>query len=111
MPMSQQAYKSEIVPRVRRLVVKVGSAVLSDTAGVRHDGIERLAADVTAIIKSGLEVVVVSSGAIAAGRTRLSGRRGGSIAIRQAAASVGQIELMSLYAKFFAFHERPVAQI
>jgi len=109
--MSQPAYKKEIIPRVRRLVVKVGSAVLSDTAGLRHDVIERLAGDVAAIVKGGREVVVVTSGAIAAGRTRLSGRRGSSIAIRQAAASVGQIELMSLYAKFFAWHERTVAQI
>ncbi len=109
--MSQLAYKAEIVPRVHRLVVKVGSAVLSDVAGLRVDVIERLAEDIATIVKAGREVVVVTSGAIAAGRTRLSGQRGTSIAIRQAAASVGQIELMSHYAKYFAWHGRTVAQI
>lgn len=109
--MSQQAYKKEIIPRVRRLVVKIGSAVLSDSAGLRLDVIERIVSDVAEIIKGGREVVVVTSGAIAAGGARLSGQRGTRIALRQAAASVGQIELMSLYARFFAWNERTVAQI
>jgi glutamate 5-kinase len=62
------------------------------------------------IIGDGREVVLVTSGAIAAGRARL-GRRAATIAERQAAAAIGQIELMRQWAKAFDAHRRTVAQI
>ncbi len=54
---------------------------------------------------------MVSSGAIAAGRARLQSLRASTIAVRQAAAAAGQIELMSEWARAFAAHGRTVAQI
>jgi glutamate 5-kinase len=103
-------YKEAIIAPLRRLVVKVGSAVLSDPNGLRADVIADLARQINAIIRDGREVVLVTSGAIAAGRARL-GRRASTIAERQAAAATGQIDLMRQWAKAFDAHGRTVAQL
>jgi glutamate 5-kinase len=103
-------YKEAIIAPLRRLVVKVGSAVLSDPNGLRADVVANLARQIDAIIRDGREVVLVTSGAIAAGRARL-GRRASTIAERQAAAATGQIDLMRQWAKAFDAHGRTVAQL
>ncbi len=108
--MLQLSYKAAIIAPLRRLVVKVGSAVLSDPSGLRADVIADLARQIDAIMRGGREVVLVTSGAIAAGRARL-GRRAATIAERQAAAATGQIELMRQWAKAFDAHGRTIAQI
>jgi glutamate 5-kinase len=108
---SQLMYKADLLGSVRRIVVKVGSAVLSDSAGLRSDVIERLAGDIDYLIGRGYQVVVVTSGAIAAGRARLGSPANASIAIRQAAAATGQIALMAQYAQAFTGHQRHIAQI
>ena len=105
--MSQLIYKREAIAKVRRLVVKIGSAVISDAGGLRADVIEQIALQVDSIVRDGREVVLVTSGAVAAGRARLSLlKRGASIAARQAEAAVGQIELMATYSKHFAAYDR-----
>jgi len=109
--MPQLTYKTEILTRVRRLVIKVGTAVLSDADGLRTEVIESLAADVDAAVRNGREIIVVTSGAIAAGRARLGPLRGSSLAARQAAAATGQIELMREWAQAFGARGRTVAQI
>jgi len=110
--MSQLNYKESTVARARRVVIKVGSAVLSETGGLRLEVIERLANEVEAAIRAGKEIVIVTSGAVAAGRAKLSTKlRGATIAARQAAAATGQIELMSAWARAFGAHDRAVAQI
>ena len=110
--MSQLNYKESTVARARRVVIKVGSAVLSETGGLRLEVIERLANEVEAAIRAGKEIVIVTSGAVAAGRAKLSTKlRGATIAARQAAAATGQIELMSAWARAFGKHDRAVAQI
>jgi glutamate 5-kinase len=108
--MPQVDYKPEVVAPARRLVIKVGSAVLSDASGLRADVIDDLAGQIDSIVRDGREAILVTSGAIAAGRTRL-GRRGASIAERQAAAATGQIELMRLWAKAFDARGRTIAQL
>jgi glutamate 5-kinase len=108
--MPQIDYKSEAVTPARRVVIKVGSAVLSDASGLRADVIDDLAGQIDSIVRAGREVILVTSGAIAAGRTRL-GRLGSSIAERQAAAATGQIELMRLWAKAFDARGRTIAQL
>src|ERR1700674_5210104 len=107
--MPQLHYKAAIIRPLRRLVIKVGSAVLSDPGGLRVEVIGNLAAQIDAVIRDGREVVLVTSGAIAAGRARL-GRRASTIAERQAAAATGQIELMRQWAKALDAHGRTVAQ-
>ena len=109
--MSQLNYKQAIVARAHRIVIKVGSAVLSDTGGLRADVIEQLAAQVETAVRGGYEVIIVTSGAVAAGRARLSKLHGATIAARQAAAATGQIALMSAWARAFDAHGRTVAQI
>jgi glutamate 5-kinase len=109
--MSQLNYKESTVARARRVVIKVGSAVLSEAAGLRLDVIERLANQIEAAVRAGMEIVIVTSGAVAAGRARLSKLHGATIAARQAAAATGQIELMSAWARAFGAHDRAVAQI
>jgi glutamate 5-kinase len=109
--MSHLTYKAEIVGRARRVVVKVGSAVLSDENGLRADVMDALAAQIETAVGSGREVIVVSSGAIVAGRAKLGRLAGSSIAERQAAAATGQLELMSEWARAFAARRRTVAQL
>ena len=99
--MSQLNYKESTVARARRIVIKVGSAVLSDVDGLRVDVIEQLAAQIESAVRAGQEIVIVTSGAVAAGRARLSKLHGATIAARQAAAATGQIELMSAWARAF----------
>ncbi len=110
--MSQLIYKPELVAKARRLIVKVGSAVLSDSDGLRADVIAAIARQVDSLARDGREVVIVTSGAIAAGRARLGlHKRGSTIAARQAEAATGQIELMATYAASFGAHGRTVAQV
>jgi len=109
--MSQLSYKAGLLERARRVVLKVGSAVLSDGAGLSTGVIDDLAEQVDAAIAARHEVVLVTSGAIAAGRARLGKLGGATIAARQAAAAVGQIELMAAWARSFAARGRTVAQL
>ncbi|HJU09343.1 MAG TPA: glutamate 5-kinase [Candidatus Binataceae bacterium] len=108
--MSQLDYKASLLSSVRRIVVKVGSAVLSDQTGLRTQVIDHLAEQIESVLRHEREVVLVTSGAVAAGRARL-GRHGASIAERQAAAAAGQIELMVEWAKAFESRGRTIAQL
>jgi len=108
---SQLSYKSDLIESARRVVVKVGTAVLAGSAGLDGEIIDRLAAQTDDLCSAGREVVIVSSGAIAAGRALLRGLRGTTIAARQAAAAAGQNELMNSWARAFAVHGRTVGQI
>jgi len=101
----------------RRLVVKVGSALLADDGGrVRRDWLDALADDIAALRSNGTEVLVVSSGAIAIGRRLLGLARGPrNRALRleesQAAAAAGQIRLAHAWQETLARHDINVAQI
>jgi glutamate 5-kinase len=96
-----------------RVVVKVGSSSLTSTAGGLDAG--RLGALVSALAgrrQAGLEVVLVSSGAIAAGLAPLGlARRPRDLATQQAAASVGQGQLLARYADAFDSHGLTVGQV
>ncbi|WP_245160640.1 glutamate 5-kinase, partial [Blastococcus sp. CT_GayMR20] len=97
----------------RRVVVKVGSSSLTTLPGGLDA--ERLAAlvDVLGAVRAaGREVVLVSSGAIAAGLAPLGlGTRPRDLATAQAAASVGQLRLVQTYADAFARHDITVGQV
>lgn len=99
--------------QARRLVVKIGSALLVDEAGrVRQAWLEALAADLAALRHEGRELVVVSSGAIAVGRRHLGLTRGApKLEEKQAAAAVGQIRLAHAYEEALAKHGITVAQV
>jgi glutamate 5-kinase len=96
----------------RRIVVKVGSSILTRDGAVRPRVFGELIAQVAALAEAGREVVIVSSGAIAMGSHRLGWTHPGrSIPEKQAAAAVGQIALMERYRVGFARRRRQTAQI
>jgi glutamate 5-kinase len=97
----------------RRIVVKIGSALLVDRAsGLKRDWLESLGADVAALSASGVELMIVSSGAIALGRTMLGLPKGAlRLEESQAAAAAGQIELAKAYAEVLSHHKLRAGQI
>jgi len=108
----QLPHKRRVLPRVRRVVVKIGSSILSTTQGIDQARMRRLVDEIEATVARKYQLVLVSSGAIAAGLSHLGLReRPTSIPQKQAAAAVGQIGLMALYQEYFAAHGRHVAQI
>jgi glutamate 5-kinase len=99
--------------RAWRIVVKVGSGVLSKgDLSLHRPTMAALAAELSALRAGGREVVLVSSGAILAGMAALGfGRRPQQIPLKQAAAAVGQSHLMRAYEEAFQSHGQRVAQI
>ena len=109
---AQLAHKQRLLRRVRRAVVKIGSSILSTDAGINRPRLHSIAEEICALHQRGIEIVVVSSGAVAAGRARLGMKqRPKTVPQRQAAAAVGQIDLMALYEEYFAAFSTQVAQI
>jgi glutamate 5-kinase len=101
------------IRRARRLVVKIGSALLVDRqSGLRQGWLADLALDVAEARRRGVDVVLVSSGSIALGRTVL-GLGAGVLTLEQsqAAAAVGQIRLARAYEEVLAPHGITTAQI
>ena len=100
--------------RARRLVVKVGSALLvgGDSGRLNRAWLETLVEDLARLRKRGQQLILVSSGAIALGRRRL-GLRPGTLRLEesQAAAAVGQIRLAHAYKELLEEHGVTVAQV
>lgn len=107
--MKQQEHKAALLRRVRRVVVKIGSNVLTESGRLRTSRIQALVRQM-ATAAADRELVVVSSGAVAAGGPTLGPRRTG-IEWRQAAAAIGQPTLMAVWGRAFARHGRSVAQV
>lgn len=100
------------VATARRLVVKIGSALLVGAKGLKTDWLMALAEDVAAHRARGADVILVSSGSIALGR-RVLGLGAGALSLEQsqAAAAVGQIRLARAYEEVLAPHGVTTAQI
>ncbi len=95
----------------KRVVIKIGTSVLTKPSGVINEvTIERIVDDVAELLNSGAEAIIVTSGAIGAGLGRLK-LQGRTIREKQALASIGQSHLMGIYEKFFRKHNRLVAQV
>ncbi len=98
--------------KVKRLVVKVGSAVITAEDGLSRLVIDNLAAELSRFQRQGYDVVLVSSGAIACGRKKLSiPRREFSLSEKQALAATGQAGLIEAYEEAFSQYGQHVAQI
>ena len=98
----------------KRIVVKVGSSTLTGggEGGLDRDYVQSLVDQIARIKSAGHEPVLVSSGAIAAGVSRLGlERRPTDMPSLQAAASVGQVALIEMYAALFASHGIAVGQV
>jgi len=99
--------------RFRRLVVKVGSSLLTgDNGRVHRDWLEGLADDISALHSAGHEVLIVSSGAIAIGSNVLGiNKRRARLEDLQAAAAAGQVQLVHAWQEVLGEHGITAAQI
>lgn len=104
---------ASIVKEARRIVVKVGSSlVTADGRGLDHAALTRWAEQIAALAAQGKEVVLVSSGAIAEGIARLGWhKRPKAVNELQAAAAVGQMGLVQAYESIFRTHGLHAAQV
>ncbi len=100
------------IAQTKRVVVKVGSAVLTGENGLNQPVVEQLAKDICFLRQSGCEVILVSSGAVAAGRKKLgmAGRQF-NLKEKQAVAAIGQSSLMRAYDDIFGGLNQKVAQV
>ena len=97
----------------RRLVVKIGSALITNNgAGLNHAALDDWARQITLLRQEGREIALVSSGAIAEGMQRLGWKkRPSEMHSLQAAAAIGQMGLVEAYEKNFSRHGLATAQI
>ncbi len=112
--MDQKTKKSrlEILRPTRRVVVKVGSGVLTAREGLNMTVVKDLVSDICELHSNGKEIILVSSGAIASGLKKIGlSKRPQSVSQLQAAAAVGQSSLMSSYEEAFRPYGQKVAQI
>ncbi|MEG3639380.1 glutamate 5-kinase [Magnetococcus sp. PR-3] len=110
--MSEAAKAWQRVADAKRIVVKIGSNLLTSEDGVCEDWIAGRCAEIAALIRMGKQVVVVTSGSVAAGASRLGlGRRPTTVPEKQAAAAAGQGKLMQIYEQGFHAHGLHTGQI
>jgi glutamate 5-kinase len=97
----------------KRIVVKIGTSSLSFSNGrINFHQIEKLAEVLSTLRKNGMQIVLVTSGAIGVGAARIGmTQRPRELNRKQALAAIGQAELMKMYQKFFEEHGQLVAQV
>jgi glutamate 5-kinase len=111
-PDSFSESKKDILDRARRVVIKVGSAVLADKSGLDLRVVNRLADQIALLRDQGRDVVLVSSGAMAAGRGVMHSRHvSETLRCKQAVSAVGQSRLMHAYDEAFARYRKITAQV
>ncbi len=104
--------KPSMIKGVKRVVVKIGSNVLTEDNGLNLKSTGSISKQVSRLIDNGLEIILVSSGAMAAGATRVGlKQRPDEIPSRQAIAAIGQAGLIMEYEKAFSLYNKKVAQI
>lgn len=104
--------RKKLFKRVNRIVIKVGSGVLTRHNGLDLNVIEDLAGEICSLRRKGIQVILVSSGAIAAGLRKIGiSKRPDSPSQMQALAAMGQSSLIKVYEEAFARHRTQIAQI
>ena len=103
----------ELLKNKKRIVIKIGSSSLThpETGDLNFMKIEQLIRVISDLRGEGREVVLVSSGAIAAGRQALGCQKPETVAEKQAYAAVGQARLMMVYQKIFSEYNQTAAQV
>ena len=111
--MSNKDIRKKILGKVRRIVVKVGSSILASVEkGLHYEVFSHLAKEISDLKRQGYEIVLVSSGAIAAGMEKMGYKtRPQAITLKQATAAVGQTRLMNIYENYFSRFQQMVAQV
>ena len=104
--------RKDIMAGVKKVLIKVGTGVLTGKDGLDLTIIDNLVEDIAEITQKGCRVVIVTSGAIASGKHRMGiTRKLKSMPEKQAAAAIGQSRLMRVYSNAFGKHNLYVAQI
>ncbi|WP_243543899.1 glutamate 5-kinase [Pseudodesulfovibrio tunisiensis] len=109
--------RKHLLDNARRIVVKVGSAVLTTRDGLNREAMIRLAGQLAKLHDRGLEIVLVSSGAVAAGRRRIAESTMAKTDVvadlpaRQATSAIGQSRLMHDYDEAFGWFGKVTAQV
>ena len=111
--MRNKDIRRKILGEVRRIVVKVGSSILASVEkGLQYEVFSHLTKEISDLKRQGYEIVLVSSGAIAAGMEKLGYKtRPQAITQKQATAAVGQTRLMNIYENYFSRYQQMVAQV
>jgi glutamate 5-kinase len=107
-----ESSRSFSIAKARRVVIKVGSAVITGDQGLDLEVIDRLAGQIAALHDRGLEIILVTSGAVAAGRKMVplsAGER--CLPSKQALSAVGQSRLMHVYDECFERRRKITAQV
>ncbi len=100
----------ELAANAERVVVKAGTNSLTDEESNLDDGkLEKLVDDIVSLLDHGKEVILVSSGAIGAGKGRID-YEGGTVEESQALSTIGQSHLMRRYTESFERYDRKIAQ-
>ncbi|MFN3785566.1 MAG: glutamate 5-kinase [Thiothrix sp.] len=105
--------RSELLPKTRRWVVKIGSALLTrDGAGLDRTALADWAGQIARLQQAGMEIVLVSSGAVAEGMSRMGWKtKPKALFEKQAAAAIGQMGLIHAYESVFQQHGFHAAQV
>ena len=104
--------KTPTLASAKRIVIKIGSSLIAESARVRNGWLAAMAADVAALHAAGKEVILVSSGAVALGRPQVGlGSEKLSLEEKQAAAAAGQPLLIQAWSHAFEKHDIHVAQL
>lgn len=103
----------DLIQDSRKIVLKIGSNVLSDDNGaVNKETLQNIVEQVAGLIKQGKHVIIVSSGAGICGVAAINKwSRRGDINYKQALCAIGQVELMNAYKEFFGDHDIIVGQM
>jgi glutamate 5-kinase len=111
--MRNKDIRRKILGEVRRIVVKVGSSILASVEkGLQYEVFSHLTKEISDLKRQGYEIILVSSGAIAAGMEKLGYKtRPQAITQKQATAAVGQTRLMNIYENYFSRYQQMVAQV
>lgn len=104
--------RQQILKKIKRVVIKIGSKALAENEAISYERIKYLSNDVNRLRKSGIECLIVTSGAILAGNDFFNfNLKKLNILRKQAVASLGQVKLMSYYIKAFSKKQIDVSQL
>lgn len=104
--------RKDYLKKVKKIVIKIGSAVLTDNGVLNRSTVQRLSDDIARLKKKGYQIALVSSGAIASGVGKLGlSRKPETIPQKQAVAAIGQGSLIYAYEEAFQAHGLLVAQL
>jgi glutamate 5-kinase len=109
----RKRFVEEVFAKSKRVVVKVGSAVLTkDDEGLNWEVLDQIAFEISRLRQAGKQVLLISSGAIACGRSKLKlFKKPLSLSEKQALAACGQADLIHAYEEVFKKYQTFVAQV